>query len=350
MIQLLQSKKSFSNFLSQLKIDQPNPYFANQLTSCVTQFAVANESALEAYFIHQQLSLTEINRQFVHSIYENGQNKELTLTETLDSLGTTFEMVTDFSFKNILTKRFSLEQEPRDEIHLLSFGSGAGFYEQSLKRFLIQSGIAKTVHLYGYDPYATPQVDITMLTAEELTTMKDRDNNDDTLPLQFDFVLARWSLHHVALSERWTLFESALDCLSPTGTSIVIEHGYRADSDQWELQESSDMEALYLLLNTWIDSVANIGIVPEWFERNPENYGEDFFVQYLTDKDVKEMQSHCHRHQPLSFTRHRTGPCFPWNDILVLQPEPERNLQQERRWSARVSMLDRRKEGSLLKA
>ncbi|CAK0752000.1 conserved hypothetical protein [Gammaproteobacteria bacterium] len=293
---LLSSSKKLRRFLSTLKVDQPDPYFAEQFTRCVVAFAQENTESLRSYFAGD-CSLTTLNKAFVQQIFNQQWHMDLTRSAMLQSLGANFESCTDFYVKTVLSSFV-----PKKNLKMLGFGLGSGFYESALARFLIQSGKVESVEFFGYDPYAGLIPGMQMLSTVDLAS--------ETLVLEFDLIIARWSLHHVHAEERWTPFIQALNKLSSKSLAIIIEHGYTTPT----LREKG-LERLYLLLNTWIDVIANIGIVPDWFTASAPTYGDNFYVDYLRTADVTQFQTTC-KHSLVLQTL-QSGPIFPWQDIFV---------------------------------
>ncbi|MGC1183194.1 hypothetical protein [Legionella sp.] len=172
-------------------------------------------------------------------------------------------------------KKWIENTKRKDEITILGFGLDEGGYEKTIANFLMDREFAKTVSLYGFDPYASKTEGIRYLTPEELSC--------GMLP-KFDLIIARWVLHHVALQHRW---ESLIQCINQCNHDsmvLIVEHGV--------LKEGHTLfdKKLYYLLNALFDIVANIGLRPRYFTNSAPNLGADFFIDYLEPQDFVAIQ------------------------------------------------------------
>ena len=188
----------------------------------------------------------------------------------------------------------------RKNINLLGFGLDEGEYEKGLAKFLIKEGFSN-INLYGVDPYAKKGADIHYLTHEQLIALK---------TLKFDIIIARWSLHHVALKNpRWS---NLLDCMNrcnPNARILFIEHGFLNQ------KITPIRKKLYELLNAIFDIIANIGLRPSYFTQTAPNFGANFFIRYLDFDDYTHIINNlsCGIH---SKSIYEVGPSFPNQTIF----------------------------------
>jgi len=211
-----------------------------------------------------------------------------------------------FNYHNKLSD-ISLKQElakitPKESINILGFGLDEGYYEKSLSQFLIDHGIAKTVNIYGFDPYAQKTPDIEYLIPEQLIS--------DKVP-RFDVVVARWVLHHVALQHRWGDLINCINHCNSGARVLIVEHGFL------KKQHSLADKKLYYLLNATFDIIANIGLRPRYFTNTAPDLGANFFIRYLEPEDFSAIKNSV----SLQITQDifEVGPGFPNQTICSIR-------------------------------
>jgi hypothetical protein len=207
-----------------------------------------------------------------------------------------------FSFHNELINS-SIQKElqkinPKPNINILGFGLDEGCYEKTLGEFLLANKIAKSVNIYGFDPYALKTPGIKYLTPEELGS------ND----ISFDLIIARWVLHHVELRHRWGDLEKCINQCSADAMVLIVEHGF-LQKNMPVLEKKS-----YYLFNALFDIVANIGLRPRYFYHPISGIKNDFFIQYLELKDLESIKKNIKVNCVENI--YEVGPSFP-NQTLI---------------------------------
>lgn len=190
----------------------------------------------------------------------------------------------------------------KQRINLLGFGLDDGVYEKELANFLILKTICNEVTVYGIDPYARKGSDILYLTPNQLSTCA----------IKFDIIIARWSLHHVSLENRWSTLSACIHLCNPDALIIFIEHGF--------LQKKCfpAEKKLYELLNAFFDIIANIGLRPNYFTQTAPYFGEHFFIHYLEPKDLRAIFKNFSS-RIASQNTYDVGPRFPNQTIFCLR-------------------------------
>jgi hypothetical protein len=214
----------------------------------------------------------------------------------MSTIGNNLVFSSDFITKEILMKK-----EFDKDSSIFGFGLGDGAYEVEIANFLIQQGLTGSTLIYGYDPYGIPNQSISML--DEAALLRGS--------LNFDLIIARWVLHHVPTLQRWDIFASALGQLKKGGIAVVVEHGFVDESNPVQNRK------LYRLLNAIADLIANVGIRPEWFSLTAPIFGKNYFLNFLTTKDLTSIARATKKKLKISISN--TGPIFPWQSIIVME-------------------------------
>lgn len=199
-------------------------------------------------------------------------------------------------------KKELLKITSRSQVNLLGFGLDDGIYEKKLANFLVLNKICNEVTIYGMDPYAKKGSDIHYITPKQL--------NIDFV--KFDIIIARWSLHHVKLKNRWSDLSNCIKQCNPDASIIFIEHGF--------LQSSycNAEKKLYELLNALFDIIANIGLRPSYFTQTAPQFGKHFFIHYLELSDFSSMLKNSS--QNINYQNiYDIGPSFPNQTIFCLR-------------------------------
>lgn len=187
-------------------------------------------------------------------------------------------------------------------INLLGFGLDDGIYEKELANFLVLHKVCNKVTIYGMDPYAKKGSDIQYITTEQLR--KDS--------LKFDVIIARWSLHHVKLDNRWSDLSECINRCNPDASIIFIEHGFLQN------RHLPAEKKLYELLNALFDIIANIGLRPTYFTETAPFLGEHFFIHYLEPNDFISICKNSSR-RVISQNIYDVGPSFPNQTICCFR-------------------------------
>ncbi|MBP9727638.1 MAG: class I SAM-dependent methyltransferase [Gammaproteobacteria bacterium] len=264
MTALLQNEHQLKEALDKINQGVLSSYLHENFIFWLNAYAKQAGSFCAGY-LAGNVSLNTVCKDFIRFCFDN--NIYLDPTRTLAS----FKKHNELSDNAV---RRELEQlTPRQEINLLGFGLDGGHYEQSIAAYLLSSGKAGKVNLFGFDPYAKRNPDIRYLSANELSS-SDR---------SFDLIVARWVLHHVEMKSRWSTFVDCINRCHPGAEVLIVEHGY--------LDEVSLLDRkLSALLNATFDVVANIGLRPGYFLSTP-NVGDDFFIEYLEPKDFSAISA-----------------------------------------------------------
>jgi hypothetical protein len=197
--------------------------------------------------------------------------------------------LSDNAVKNELLKITS-----KRYINLLGFGLDDGIYEKELANFLVLHNVCNKVTIYGMDPYAIKSNDIQYLTPTQLSMDS----------LKFDIIIARWSLHHVKLDNRWSDLSHCISRCNSDASIIFIEHGFLHNT------HFPAEKKLYELLNALFDIIANIGLRPRYFTETAPSFGEHFFIHYLEPNDFISIFKNYSAHI-ISRNIYDVGPNFP---------------------------------------
>ncbi len=293
LVHLLSNQKIINNVLYLLDPRLRKNYLSAHFTYWLSRYSTFSAGSVERYF-QGEFTLTDICNDFIRFCFKQGIS--LDNNKTLNSF-TEHNQLSDNAVKNELLKIM-----PKKHINLLGFGLDEGFYEKSLAQFLLKKGIAKTVKIYGFDPYALRSADIEYLTSSQLN------RNDSAM---FDLVTSRWALHHVEHQQRWADLITCITHCNPGATVLAVEHGF--------LNEGYSIldKRLYYLLNATFDIIANIGLRPRYFTDSAPNIGVNFCIQYLTQEDFSIFRKSIPF--PTSETTYEIGPAFPNQTIYCLR-------------------------------
>ena len=205
--------------------------------------------------------------------------------------------LSDNAVKNELLKITS-----KRYINLLGFGLDDGIYEKELANFLVLHNVCNKVTIYGMDPYAIKSNDIQYLTPTQLSMDS----------LKFDIIIARWSLHHVKLDNRWSDLSHCISRCNSDASIIFIEHGLLHNT------HFPAEKKLYELLNALFDIIANIGLRPTYFTETAPSFGEHFFIHYLEPNDFISIFKNYSAHI-ISRNIYDVGPNFPNQTICCFR-------------------------------
>jgi hypothetical protein len=290
MTALLQNEHQLKHTLDQINQGVLSTYLHENFIFWLNAYAKQAGSVCASY-LSGDLSLNAICKDFIRFCFDN--KIYLDPIRTLEA----FKIHNELSDNAV---RRELQQlTPRQEINLLGFGLDEGHYEQSISEYLLSSGKAEKVNLFGFDPYANRNSDIRYLSANELSSGE----------RSFDLIIARWVLHHVEMKSRWSTFVKCINSCHPGSEVLIVEHGY--------LEEVSLLDRkLSALLNATFDVVANIGLRPGYFT-NSKNVGDDFFIEYLEPKDFSTISAQVSVN--LGIKMYDVGPDFPNQTIYKMK-------------------------------
>lgn len=246
------------------------------------------------HYFSSDKTLNFICNNFIDYCFSN--NIKLDPKKTLQS----FEIhnqLSDNAVKNELLKITS-----KRHINLLGFGLDDGVYEKELANFLVLHKVCNTVTIYGMDPYAIKGSHIQYITPEQLSMDY----------LKFDVIIARWSLHHVKLTNRWSDLSGCISRCNFDASVIFIEHGYLQNIP------FPAEKKLYELLNALFDTIANIGLRPKYFTETAPCFGERFFIHYLEPNDFISICKNSSR-RVISQNVYDVGPSFPNQTICCFR-------------------------------
>ena len=218
-----------------------------------------------------------------------------------------------FSIHNQLSdnavKKELLKITNKSHINLLGFGLDDGIYEKELANFLVLHKVCNTVTIYGMDPYAIKSNEIQYIIPEQLSMDS----------LKFDVIIARWSLHHVKLTKRWSDLSDCISQCNGDASIIFIEHGFLQNS------HFTAEKKLYKLLNALFDIIANIGLRPTYFTDTAPSFGEHFFIHYL---EANDFISICKNSSQLIISQniYDVGPSFPNQTICCFRTALHKNI------------------------
>ena len=290
MTALLQNEHQLKLTLDQINQGVLNSYLHENFIFWLNAYAKQAGSACASY-LTGNMSLNAICKDFIRFCFDN--EIYLDPTRTLEA----FKKHNELS-DNAVRKELA-QLTPRQEINLLGFGLDEGHYEQSIAEYLLFSGKAKKVNLFGFDPYAKRNPDIRYLSVNELSSGE----------RSFDLIIARWVLHHVEMKSRWSTFVKCINSCHPGAEVLIVEHGYLEDVSLLDRKLSA-------LLNATFDVVANIGLRPGYFINN-KNVGDDFFIEYLEPKDFSIISDQVSVN--LGIKTYDVGPDFPNQTICKMK-------------------------------
>lgn len=289
MTALLQNERQLKETLDKINQGVLRSYLHENFIFWLNAYAKQAGSSCASY-LAGNMSLNAICKDFIRYCFDN--KIYLDPTRTLDA----FKKHNELSDNAV---RRELEQlTPRQEVSLLGFGLDEGHYEQSIAEYLLSSGKAEKVNLFGFDPYAKRNPDIRYLSANELSSGE----------RSFDLIIARWVLHHVEMKSRWSTFVNCINRCHPGAEVLIVEHGYLEDVSLLDRKLSA-------LLNATFDVVANIGLRPGYF-LNAKNIGDDFFIEYLEPKDFSTISAQVSVN--LGIKMYDVGPDFPNQTICKM--------------------------------
>jgi hypothetical protein len=293
----IKNKHALRSTLHQLGVYTPSKYLHDHYCHWLSAYACqAQPTILKNYFI-DKAGLNSVCQDFIKFCFN--ENITLDKEKTLQAFEP-HDAVSDSAVKKELAKL-----ECKNEINLLGFGLGNGYYEKSIAEHLLNQGLAKSVKIYGFDPFGEKTEGVEFLTKEQLIANK--------MPI-FDIVIARWVLHHVALQDRWPDFINCINNAKPGTLVLIVEHGFLQD------HFSNEDRKLYYLLNATFDIVANIGIRPHWFTSTAPDIGANFFIHYLQPQDFAAIKNGA----AIQLTQniYDIGPNFPNQTICAMKIKP----------------------------
>jgi hypothetical protein len=291
-IAMLSNKVTLRKLLYNNQILFEENYLITQFTDAVSLFSHSFSARIIDYYA-EKINLNKICVDFAKFCLDTNLN--LSPEKTLESFSS-HNWILDYTVKEMLQKL-----KPKESINLLGFGLADGQFEKEICDFIIQKNLAKSLRIYGYDPYGKKGDGIIYL------------NDVQNLPsaLKFDLVVARWALHHVAPEHRWHNFVNCLNACTNDANILVVEHGILHNS-------SSNRERLtYRLLVSLYDTLANLGLRPGYFTDSAPNVGADFFVDYLESSDFEYFEKQSKR--PLDIKLLNIGPYFPNQTICHMK-------------------------------
>ena len=292
----IKNTNALRNALDRVGVYKPSKYLHDHFTHWLSAYAKQSPTALHGYFA-DKTGLNPLCKDFIQFCFKH--NISLDKDKTLQS----FEYHDAISDNAVKKELASFKR--KEEVNLLGFGLGNGYYEKSIAQHLLEQKLAKSVKLYGFDPFAEKTEGIEFLTKNQLITNKTP---------KFDVITARWVLHHVALQDRWADFINSVNCSNPDALVLIVEHGF--------LQNNVSLfdEKLYYLLNATFDIVANIGIRPHWFTSTAPDIGANFFIHYLQSSDFDAIKNNV----TVRVTQdiYEVGPCFPNQTICCMRVQP----------------------------
>jgi 2-polyprenyl-3-methyl-5-hydroxy-6-metoxy-1,4-benzoquinol methylase len=157
---------------------------------------------------------------------------------------------------------------------LCGYGLGNGAYEQQLAERFAAHGT--TIKLFGYDP-TNARFDTERIQPCSLETLRSEGSP------RFDVILTRWVLHHVPPDQRWDAFAACVHRCQPGGSLLIVEEGpFSAEKNRTSL--------VYELLSSGADVLVNSVVYPDWLGAG-DPPGEHFYLAYLTQADIKALES-----------------------------------------------------------
>lgn len=248
-------------------VDTQN-YLQNIFSEIVSCF-VQNNAELLASYLGTKISLHTVVQHLIHFIFEKpfllDKNQIIKCLEYGDQ-------ITDNVLYSIVQKKWS----HKNNINILGFGSGSGIYEKKFAEFIKQNYEKVNINLYGFDPYTNQSESIIkLLNSEDLQTHSE---------LKFDFIIARWTLHHVKIADRWNTFINCANISTKDSLILLLEEG---DFDQ---NKHVLKQAAYRFFSVCVDVIVNAALRPQWFLSRP-HLGKHFFVDYLSDLDLNDFEN-----------------------------------------------------------
>ncbi len=254
---------------------------------------IKTQSYLRYYFSSEK-NLNFIGNNFIDYCFSN--KIKLDPQKTLKSFKI-HNQLSDNAVKKELLKLTS-----KLHINLLGFGLDEGIYEKELANFLVLHNVCNKVTIYGMDPYAKKGCGIQYISPEQLNRGS----------VKFDVIIARWSLHHIKLENRWSDLSDCISRCNPDASIICIEHGFLQN------MHFPAEKKLYELLNALFDIIANIGLRPTYFIKTAPSFGEHFFIHYLEPNDFISI---CKNSSEYIISRniYDVGPNFPNQTICCFR-------------------------------
>ena len=299
-INLLQSTEKLKDFLYSFSPSMTGELWSDAMISIISKFAKEHERVLTDY-IDNKIELYSFIRSFILFL-KTSKSYETIIGKTKTTNSICHQQSTTRNYLSLLHENIydHLNNIPRsDEIKILGFGLGDGSYENELKSYLINSDKIKAALIFGYDPYSVDCKDYIPLTKDDLLNAK---------VSEFDLIIARWTLHHVSLNERWDEFISALNLIKTGGQLLIIEHGFIANSDDL------GNDKLYLILNGIMDVIGNLIFNTEWFFKT--NCEENYFLEFIKEKDIKIITDAFTEN--LHIDINTFGPVFPFCTVITI--------------------------------
>lgn len=249
-------------------LDSQN-YLQEIFSESVSHFAQNNTELLKAY-LESKISLHKVAQDFINFIFEKrlllDKNKSLNCLEYGDK-------ITDNILFNVVQKKWQY----KNNINILGFGCGTGVYEKKFAQFIKQHYEKVNINLYGFDPY-TNQMESTI----KLLNINDLQTHNE---LKFDFIIARWALHHVKIKDRWNNFIRCANISTKGSLILLLEEG---DFDQ---NKHVFKQAAYRFFLVCVDIIVNAALRPQWFLSKKSQIGKHFFVDYLSDVDLNDFEN-----------------------------------------------------------
>lgn len=289
---ILSDKKILSEIFYSLDAALKTNYLYEHFIGFLTKYVAESKTTVRNYF-SGEIDLVIICKDFINFCFKN--NVSLDFSKTLISFNK-HDKLSDKAVKKELIK-----MNPRRHFNLFGFGLDEGIYEKELAKFLINKNIAKTVEIYGFDPYAKKNHVINYLTSEQLSL--------DVTP-KFDLIISRWALHHVEFKYRWKDFANSIIHANRDALVLAVEHGF-IDKNHSALNKK-----VYYLMNATFDILANIGLRPHYFTSTAPNIGSNFFINYLDAKDFIDINNSTRRQTIQNI--YDVGPIFPNQTIYSL--------------------------------
>lgn len=294
LLDLLKTEEFFRKLIFGSDTQAQHNYLYENFISWVVRYAKKSDKLLGDYLLNK-LELNDLTKDFVRFCFLNCIS--LDFQQTLDSFNY-HNQLSDCAIKNELK-----QLKPKKNINLLGFGLDDGAYEKKIARHLISEKIAESVRIYGFDPFANKSEGVVYL-AENFFRLTDA-------PF-FDIILARWVLHHVNSKFRWSSFVNCVDRCNRGSLVLIVEHGFLNKNS------SALHENLYCFVNAAFDVLANIGLRPRYLLSKTKTREEDFFIEYLQDKDFFEMENRFKFKVKREI--YHVGPEFPNQTICKINP------------------------------
>lgn len=268
-LNILEQQNSYSAIYNASAWLSKSNYTQQIFSDTVSRFVAHNREVMLLYF-NQSLTLNEIALCIVNFIYENtiilDRNKILEGLSYGDSIVETY--VSKYIKSHLIYK---------EHMNILGFGGGNGFYEKLMANYIKEYQLAKHVDVFIFDPYQEKTTnDICFLTEFDLKNTKEK---------TFDIINTRWVLHHINKENRWQQFIQCSRKLSSKGLLLILEEG------DFDTNLNFFQQLLYRFFLMCIDVVINMALRPEWFLSTLPIPGKNFYVDYLTEHDLKYIES-----------------------------------------------------------